>query len=282
MLPDPLDSRLNPTPVRATQVSAPGVLQYQPRPAEDQVGAGGGFRLFRALGVTVFLHWSWFLVAIWMIESDKGIYTSIVWSIAQCLVLFGIVLLHEFGHALACRSVGGQANRILLWPLGGVAFVSPPPRAGAVLWSIAAGPLVNVVLVPITYFLWQANGGHRPNFYGINDLQMFTYVIFEINATLLIFNMLPIYPLDGGQILQSLLWFVIGRARSLLVAASIGILGAVGGIVFLFAFRGGNMWLTIMAIFAITMAWSGVKTARKMLAYERAVALHRAMNAGVQ
>jgi hypothetical protein len=62
---------------------------------------------------------------------------------------FLIVTLHEFGHALACRQVGGQANQIVLWPLGGVAYVDPPPRPGATLWSIAAGPLVNVVLLPI-------------------------------------------------------------------------------------------------------------------------------------
>src|SRR5579864_5360255 len=60
-----------------------------------------------------------------------------------------VVLLHEYGHALACRQVGGTADRIVLWPLGGVAYVNPPPRAAATLWSIAAGPLVNVALLVI-------------------------------------------------------------------------------------------------------------------------------------
>ena len=68
------------------------------------------------------------------------------WNI---LALFLIVLIHEFGHQLACRSVGGQTHDIVLWPLGGVAYVSPPQRPGAQLWSIAAGPLVNVVLIPV-------------------------------------------------------------------------------------------------------------------------------------
>ena len=72
----------------------------------------------------------------------------------EYLALFVIVLLHEFGHALACRQVGGQADQIVLWPLGGVAYVAPPPRPGATLWSIAAGPLVNVVLVPVLTILW--------------------------------------------------------------------------------------------------------------------------------
>src|SRR5438477_7968109 len=72
-----------------------------------------------------------------------------VWGVLEYLSLFVIVLIHEFGHALACRQVGGVANRIVLWPLGGVAFVNPPRRPGAYLWSIAAGPLVNVALIPI-------------------------------------------------------------------------------------------------------------------------------------
>ena len=74
-------------------------------------------------------------------------YSSLVWNIVEYLTLFLIVLLHEFGHSLACRQVGGTADKIMLWPLGGVAYIAPPQRPGAVLWSIAAGPLVNVVLL---------------------------------------------------------------------------------------------------------------------------------------
>jgi Zn-dependent protease len=92
-------------------------------------------------------------------------YSNYGWSALEMLALFLIVLTHEFGHALACRSVGGRANLIVLWPLGGVAYVDPPQRPGAQLWSIAAGPLVNVVLVPVLFGLlfwakqlgWPAN-----------------------------------------------------------------------------------------------------------------------------
>ena len=76
----------------------------------------------------------------------------------EYLALFFIVMLHEFGHALACRQVGGTANQIVLWPLGGVAYVDPPPRPGATLWSIAAGPLVNVALLPILWALGVVSG----------------------------------------------------------------------------------------------------------------------------
>jgi Zn-dependent protease len=109
----------------------------------------GSFRLFHFAGINVHLHWSWFLVAVYQLSSRNGGYTSPVWNAVEYLALFGIVLLHEFGHALACRQVGGQAELIVLWPLGGVAYVNPPARPGATLWSIAAGPLVNVGLAII-------------------------------------------------------------------------------------------------------------------------------------
>lgn len=102
----------------------------------------GSLPLFRIAGIQVYLHWTWLVVAYLEIVSRVNKYQSMTWSVIEYLTLFGIVLLHEFGHALACRQVGGQANRIMLWPLRGVAFVQPPPRPGALLWSIAAGPLV--------------------------------------------------------------------------------------------------------------------------------------------
>jgi hypothetical protein len=109
----------------------------------------GSVRLFRFAGIDLFLHWSWFLVAAYEINGRTRTYSSLTWNFLEYLSLFLIVMLHEYGHALACRQVGGNANRIVLWPLGGVAYVDPPPRPGATLWSIAAGPLVNVALIPI-------------------------------------------------------------------------------------------------------------------------------------
>src|SRR4030095_7632000 len=109
----------------------------------------GVIRLFRFAGIDVYLHFTWFLVAAIFMTDYMRRYDSPVWCVLEYISLFVIVLIHEFGHALACRQVGGIADRIVLWPLGGVAYVNPPPRPGATLWSIAAGPLVNVVLLPI-------------------------------------------------------------------------------------------------------------------------------------
>src|SRR5208282_3634552 len=170
----------------------------------------GSLRLFRFAGITVFLHWSWFLIAYYAASTRAGKYSSFVWCVFEYLALFSIVLMHEFGHALACRQVGGTANQIVLWPLGGVAYVNPPQRPGATLWSIAAGPLVNVGLLPVLFGLgmlsrWLGWAAAMPDVYAL------LRAVWFINLGLLIFNMLPIYPLDGGQILRSLLWFVMGR-----------------------------------------------------------------------
>src|ERR1051325_1845882 len=97
----------------------------------------GSIRLFRFAGIQVFLHWSWFVVALIEVNTRSREYSSFVYNVWEYLGLFAIVRMHEFGHALACRSVGGTAERIVLWPLGGVAYVSPPLRPGATLWSIA-------------------------------------------------------------------------------------------------------------------------------------------------
>src|SRR6266566_4903683 len=113
----------------------------------------GAIRLFRVAGIDVFLHWSWFVVAVFEINGRANSYSSLTFNVLEYLALFLIVMLHEYGHALACRKVGGTANRIVLWPLGGVAYVNPPSRPGATLWSIAAGPLVNVAVVPILHVM---------------------------------------------------------------------------------------------------------------------------------
>ncbi len=219
--------------------------------------AAGSFPLFRIAGIQVYLHWTWLLVGYFEIVNRVNRYQSMAWNVVEYLALFGIVLLHEFGHALACRQVGGQANRIMLWPLGGVAFVQPPPRPGALLWCIAAGPLVNVILLPVTVMAFVlANRAGLQNEY--RDLVHFLLSITVINLVLLVFNLLPIYPLDGGQILQALLWFVIGHARSLMVSGIIGLAGAAGVIVLALVHL-QNKWLAVVAIFVAWQAWRGFR-----------------------
>src|SRR5215472_9279659 len=243
------------------------MLEKQPEVNPDQQPENqpqkqsGSIHLGRVVGIDLFLHWSWFIVAIYEIQSRSGRYSSVLWNVAEYLCLFLIVLLHEFGHALACRQVGGIANRIVLWPLGGVAFVNPPPRPGATLWSIAAGPLVNVVLLPLFLVLSLTSrslGGIEvwPNGHAL------LRALWSINLWLLIFNILPIYPLDGGQILRSLLWFVLGRARSLLVATVLGFFGVAGLVLLAYFLR--SPWFGVVSFFLLMNCWGGLQHARAL------------------
>lgn len=230
--------------------------------------ASGSFRFFRISGIQVYVHWSWFLVAWIALSTRRHVYDSWEWNVAEYLGLFLIVLLHEFGHVLACRQTGGAANEIVLWPLGGVAFGRPPPRPGAELWTIAAGPLVNVMLWPILMAAtWACSA------IGLTDrmpnLERLLFMLWFINKALLLFNLLPIYPLDGGQILRSLLWFQLGRARSLHLAASIGLIGIVGVGGFALLKRPDSvLWIAVLAFFLGSQCLAGLKQARALVALE--------------
>ncbi|CAN5625273.1 hypothetical protein BH20VER1_BH20VER1_30300 [soil metagenome] len=223
----------------------------------------GSIRLFRLFGVRVYLHFTWFIVAAFIITSMTGRYHNPISATYGYIGLFLIVLMHEFGHALACRQTGGRADQIVLWPLGGVAFVSPPPRAGAMLWSIVAGPLVNVALIPVFYIatLYLATSPivlRNPDVYlVVRDLAL-------VNQVILIFNLLPIYPLDGGQILRALLWFPFGRGRSLQIAAAVGLLGglALGA----YALSQRSIWLGVLTFFLVSQAMAGWQSAKELLA----------------
>ncbi|MFO0876606.1 MAG: M50 family metallopeptidase [Gemmataceae bacterium] len=230
----------------------------------------GSFRLFRAAGIDVYLHWSWFLIALILVTSrrpDGMEYQAPAWKVAEFVSVFVFVLLHEFGHALACRSVGGKAETILLWPLGGVAFVAPPPRPGAFLWSIAAGPLVNFLLLIPTFALWsyassQGWAQSQP------DIYRFLGLATVMNAALFGFNILPIYPLDGGQMVQAFLWYGVGRYESLRIVSLFGMI--VGGLLLL-----GSLvvlpliegWALITGLLALTI------TLRSFVSFKQAEAI---------
>jgi Zn-dependent protease len=229
-------------------------------------GQRGSIRLFRLAGIDVFLHWSWFVVAMYEIQERTSRYSSPAWKVAEYLSLFAIVMLHEFGHALACRRVGGAADQIVLWPLGGLAYVSPPQRPAATLWSTAAGPLVNVALLPVLagFLLLGRSLGWAAAFPdGVALLRAVSFM----NVALLVFNLLPVYPLDGGQILRSLLWFVLGRARSLTVTTVFGLLGVLG--LAALAFMARSSWLGILVVFIALNCWRGFQQALALSRFAR-------------
>jgi Zn-dependent protease len=208
----------------------------------------GAFKLFRVAGITVYLHYTWFLAILFFAQSPIERYSNSAWSYAEAVGLFAIVLTHEFGHALATRSVGGKADTIILWPFGGIAFVNAPRRPLATLWAIVAGPLVNVILLPIFWGLTHLAMAHQASL-NLNVIK-FLYAMQIMNIVLLVFNILPIYPLDGGQILSSILWLFMTEVRAIRIAAGIGMLGSIALVVFLLS-RGGSFAGNIYTILII-------------------------------
>lgn len=226
----------------------------------------GAIKLFRFAGIQVSLHFSWFLVAIYQLTSRPHGYISPIFAVYEYLALFVIVLLHEFGHAFACRQVGGVANSILLWPFGGFAFVQPPPRPGAQLWSIAAGPLVNVALLPLL-FLLRTVLAHSAVPFEAPDFFHLVRMVATINLVILIFNLLPFYPLDGGQILRSLLWYAVGRITSLQIASALGVIG--GLLLGVYGIWQNAVWLMLLAFFLVSQAVAGWRHAHLLREEER-------------
>lgn len=231
--------------------------------SESDPSPSGTLRLFTFSGIPVYLHWSWGLVAAFELYYRQGAFASQLLNLVEYLGLFLMVLLHEFGHAFAARSVGGSATHILLWPLGGVAYVRAPARPGALLWSIAAGPLVNFVLAPVLLGGWMvllSQGDPFP------DLAILLRNLGAINIALLVFNLLPIYPLDGGKIAQALLWFVVGPDLALTAVSAVGLVVSLAGAVAAFLWL--DSWtLPAIALYAAWRSWQGlqVATARRVI-----------------
>jgi uncharacterized protein (TIGR03067 family) len=256
-------------PVSATPETGSGRQTGAAPQAQESALQKGSIRLFRVAGIDVLLHWSWFFFALLRLQSPgtDGTFAFVhydaqVWYFFEYLALFALVLLHEFGHVLACRSVGGIANCIVLWPLGGIALVDPPARPGPLLWCIAAGPFVNLLLLAPTIGFWFVCrvAGYEDT---APDLYRFAVALAYINGYLLLFNVLPVFPLDGGRVLQALLWFVMGRARSLQVATVVGLLTTLGLLVVTIVER-SLVW-GIMAGCGVLFSLAGLQGARHVI-----------------
>ena len=194
--------------------------------------------LYRLWGVQVRLHLFFIIFAagqFFMLGAEQGL--------LMLVALFGLVLLHEYGHVFACRAVRGEADEIMLWPLGGLAYCSPPHEWKANLITTLGGPAVNVALLPVLGGAVLALTGRwdavffNPFAPSLPSLDLVTYWVWwlhVVNAYLLGFNMLmPMYPMDAGRTLQNVLWGKLGYRPAQEIAVNVGffvaiIVGAIG------------------------------------------------------
>jgi len=208
------------------------------------------FRVLQVARISVRIH-VFFLVFVLVtlahaasVSSDGAI--GVLPTLLGIVALFLVILTHEFGHCIACRSKGGTADEILLWPLGGLATCSPPERPSAHFWTAVGGPLVNVGFIAVLTPMIGAESGQWwgraiPNPLDLGGMiqradfgedllgwtKMFVFLTNYIAWVLLLFNLLPMFPLDGGRILQAILWKRRGYSASMRIACRVGLVGAV-------------------------------------------------------
>ncbi len=187
-------------------------------------------------GIHVRLHASMLLFAA-IVLIFPGIFGGPLNAVILNVVLFGVVLLHEFGHCFASRWVGGDPREIILTPIGGLAMADAPHRPWPTFFTVLGGPLVNVLICIITgaalmlmgvaVIPWNLLGMHSAWIPTNGMVITALWFIFATSWALLLFNLWPIFPLDGGQLLQSLLWWRIGYYKATLFACVTGMIGAV-------------------------------------------------------
>jgi Zn-dependent protease len=193
--------------------------------------------LGRISGIKIRVHWTFFLLIAWIIFEELkqgGNSKSVLYTVAFILAIFLCVVLHELGHALMAKRFGIKTEKITLLPIGGVASLEKLPETPKhELLVVFAGPLVNVVIAVFLYFIVPVYDIMQLNFTEIFEtlmrftVQNFLFFLFIVNVALVVFNMIPAFPLDGGRILRAVLAIRIGRARATEIAANIGIMIAV-------------------------------------------------------
>jgi Zn-dependent protease len=162
----------------------------------------------RILGIDVRLHWTLLAMTAFELVRFAGTGAPWYWWPVVLIALPLSVLLHEFGHALTARAVGGESSDIVLWAFGGIAWCVVPGRALAHLLVAAGGPTVNLVI-------WGAAMGvlHATTWLSGAPAAVLACIA-GVNLSLLLFNLLPCYPMDGGRISRALLWPLVGRQKA--------------------------------------------------------------------
>ena len=213
-------------------------------------------------GIEVRIHLTFllFLVWIWFSYYQVAGFAGAVQGVLFILALFACVLLHEFGHAFAARGFGIETPDITLLPIGGVARLNRiPDKPWQELVVAIAGPLVNVVIAGVLIFVIHTSATFEQLEYLENPRVELLAKLASVNVMLVLFNLIPAFPMDGGRVLRALLAMVMPYARATQIAAWIGQgLAVVFGIFGIF----GNPLLIFIAFFIFVGAQQEVAMAR--------------------
>jgi len=218
--------------------------------------------LGRVFGTEIKVHWTFFFLILWIIfnELKRGGNTeSILFNIAVVLAVFLCVIIHEFGHALTAKRFGIITKKITLLPIGGMASMEKIPESPKQeLLVTLAGPLTNVVIALLLYFtipvkeLMYLNFTETFEILSSFSIQNFLFYLFIVNIALVIFNLIPAFPMDGGRILRAFLATKTSRIKATQIASTIGQIIAV--IFFLIGLL-YNPFLVFIALFIFLGAY---------------------------
>lgn len=217
------------------------------------------------LGIDLFIHWSYWLLPLtvggWSLALGEGWETAAV-NVLRIMALFVCVTLHEYGHAMAARRFGVRTVDITLLPIGGLARLERMPRVPWQEFLVAvAGPAVNVVIAMViaTGILVFVPSVWTGSFDDIQQILLTTAAgwLLAVNVSLVLFNMIPAFPMDGGRVLRSLLAMVLEYRRATQIAARIGLVAAV-----LMAYVGFQSQAVVMVLVAAFIGYAGWMEAR--------------------
>jgi Zn-dependent protease len=174
-------------------------------------------KLGRLFGIPLYIHWTFWILPLWVILAHGG--AAPLFFLAVMFTLFGCVVLHELGHAMAARAFGIRTRDITLYPIGGVARLERmSEKPGEELAIAVAGPAVNIVLAGAFTLLWVLGAIASPTVFPQTILSEFLRALIDVNIWMMLFNMIPAFPLDGGRVFRALLCFFLDRLRATRVA----------------------------------------------------------------
>lgn len=214
--------------------------------------------IFKPFGIQLSIHWTFIFIIAWILFLGfrQGLSNiQLIWSVGFVLVIFVCVVLHELGHALAARRYGINTSSIVLLPIGGVANLEKiPEKPEQELFVAIAGPLVNVVIaILLAGFLYTTGNFTIDATMVAIQGENFLFMLMVVNVLLVVFNMIPAFPMDGGRIFRAFLAFYMNRKNATLIATRLGQILAVG---FLFLGFIYNPFLIIIAVFIFIAAQS--------------------------
>ncbi len=235
-------------------------------------------RIARLAGISIYIHITFLILPLWIGFTDYSVRQS--WAdawmgVAFTLVLFGIVVLHELGHAVTARRFGIRTQDITLLPIGGVARLERMPEEPRQELLVAlAGPAVNVALAAILFAVLGA--GSRIAW--LTNLHIsdggFLVTLMWVNIALAVFNLIPAFPMDGGRVLRALLALRMTYLRATTIAARVGqTLALVFGFIGLWSIFFGrlgpisNPFLLFIGLFV----WMGAKQEAGMVVMKSAL-----------